>query len=103
MADVFDIHSSGKWIYAAEASTVLGTTTLALADTGNGVRFAAGPIVTPKHNAAYWAKVTAGFDFSDADEVPPAQFNRVLWKGLMGNKPYPALHGEASTMQVSGT
>jgi hypothetical protein len=22
--------------------------------------------------------------------VPPAKFNRVLWNGLMGGKPYPA-------------
>ena len=32
MADVFDIRSSGAWTYAAEASTVLATTTLALAE-----------------------------------------------------------------------
>jgi hypothetical protein len=41
MADVFDIRSSARWTYAAEASTVLATTTLALAEIGNGVRFAA--------------------------------------------------------------
>jgi hypothetical protein len=51
--------------------------------------------IKPKHDAAYWDKVTAGFDFSEADQIPPATFNRVLWKGLMGNKPYPALRGEA--------
>jgi hypothetical protein len=96
MADVFDIRSSGAWTYAAEASTVLATTTLALAEGDNGVTFAAGPTVKPKHNAAYWAKVTAGFDFSEADQVPTAQFNRVLWTGLMGNKPYPALRGQAA-------
>lgn len=96
MADVFDIRSSGEWSYTAEASTVLATTTLALADGNNGVRFAAGPNIKPKHDAAYWAKVTAAFDFSEADQVPTAQFNRVLWKGLMGSKPYPALRGEAA-------
>jgi hypothetical protein len=71
MADVFDIRSSGAWTFAAEASTVLGTTTLALAAGDIGVRFAAGPNIKPKHDAAYWAKVTAGFDFSEADQVPP--------------------------------
>lgn len=96
IVDVFDIRSSGKWTYAAEASTVLATTTLASAERVDGVRFAAGPIITPTHDAAYWDAVTAGFDFSEADEVPPAQFNRVLWTGLMGTKPYPALRGEAS-------
>jgi len=30
-----------------------------------------------------------GMDFSDADLVDPAEFNRILWKGMMGNKPYP--------------
>ena len=55
-----------------------------------------GPNIKPKHDAEYWAKVTAGFDFSEADQVPPAQFNRVLWTGLMGSKPYPALRGQAA-------
>jgi hypothetical protein len=98
MAEVFDLRSSGKWTYFAEASTVLATTTLALAPTGSGnpVRFAAGPLITPKHDAAYWDAVTAGFNFSEADQVPPAQFNRVLWNGLMGGRPYPALRGQAA-------
>jgi hypothetical protein len=93
MTDVFDIRSSGAWTYVAEASTVLATTTLAL-DGNNGVKFAVGPNIKPKHDAAYWDKATASFDFSEADQVPTAQFNRVLWTGLMGNKPYPALRGQ---------
>ncbi len=96
MADVFDTHSDGKWFYVAEASTVLQTTMLAPAVQETGTRFASGPLITPKHDAAYWAKVTKGFDFDEADQVPPAQFNRVLWKGLMGNKPYPGPRGVAT-------
>jgi hypothetical protein len=96
MSDVFDVRASGTWTYTAEASTVLGTTMLASVGRGLGVRFAAGPTIHPKHSAAYWAEVTAGFDFSEADQVPPDQFNRVLWAGLMGNKPYPVLHGQTS-------
>jgi hypothetical protein len=53
-------------------------------------------MIKPKHDAAYWAKVTASFDFSEADQVPTAQFNRVLWTGLMGRKPYPVLRGQAT-------
>jgi YVTN family beta-propeller protein len=93
MSDVFDLDSSGKWSFQAEASTILKTTTLAQAPRGLGVRFAKGPDVKSKHGARYWAKVTAGFDFSDADRVPPARFNKVLWDGLMSGKPYPALMG----------
>jgi YVTN family beta-propeller protein len=97
MADVFDARSNGKWTYTAEASTILATTKLASADSFNGViRYAKGPMLQPKHNAAYWAEATKNFDFSDADQVPPAQFNRVLWKGLMGKKPYPVVRGESS-------
>jgi YVTN family beta-propeller protein len=91
MDDVFDIRSSGKWSFTAEASTVLANTMMALAPGQQGVRFAAGPLVKPRHDAAYWAKATAAFDFSKADQVPTAQFNRVLWSGLMGGTPYPTL------------
>jgi YVTN family beta-propeller protein len=98
MADVFDIHSSGKWTFEAEASTVLATTSLAVAEQSSGARFADGPAVRPQHDAEYWDRVTAGFDFSEADQVPPAQFNRVLWRGLMGSKPYPTVRG-----QMTGT
>ena len=69
-----------------------------MAERDKGEKFAAGPMIEPQHSAAYWDEVTAGFDFSEADQVPPAQFNRVLWTGLMGSKPYPALRG-----QMSGT
>jgi len=94
MADAFDIRSSGAWSFAAEASTVLATTALAQGPSGGlGVQYAKGPVVKPKHGAKYWAKHTAGFDFSDADRVSPGRFNRVLWKGLMGRKPYPARLG----------
>jgi hypothetical protein len=47
--------------------------------------------VKPTHDASYWAKATVGFDFSDADQVPPAAYNKVLWKGLMGSQPYPTI------------
>jgi len=93
MADVFDVHSSGAWTYVAEASTVLQGTALAQAPGGLGVKYAKGPRIKPKHDARYWAKLTAGFDFSDADRVPPAKFNKVLWMGMMGAKPYPTLMG----------
>jgi hypothetical protein len=29
-------------------------------------------------------------DFTDADRVDGGVFNRILWKGLMGDRPYPA-------------
>ena len=41
------------------------------------------------HDASYWARVTKGLDFSDADRVDPLVYNRILWKGMMHNRPYP--------------
>jgi hypothetical protein len=50
-----------------------------------------GPDIKSRHNAAYWARIMAGFDFSYADRVPPARLNRVLWTGMMGSKSYPTM------------
>jgi len=44
----------------------------------------------PAHDVKYWARVTKGMNFRDADRVDGAAYNRILWKGIMGNKPYPA-------------
>ncbi len=87
MADIFDTGSNGSWTYTAIASRILATTTLALADTG--VKYADEMELRPKHDAAYWAKATRGFDFSDADRVPVDLYNQVMWDGLMDGRPYP--------------
>jgi hypothetical protein len=96
MTDVFDIDSSANWSYDAVASTVLASASMPLVVGGQPIRLASGPTIKSKHDAAYWDRVTAGFDFTEADQVPPDQFNRVLWKGLMGNKPYPTLRGQST-------
>lgn len=41
------------------------------------------------HDSTHWARVTKGLDFSDADRVDPLLYNRILWKGMMHNRPYP--------------
>jgi hypothetical protein len=101
MVDVFDIGSSPAWSYSAVASTALKTTMLDQGSGSLGVPFARGADVRPKHSAEYWASRTAGFDFSDADRVPPAKFNKVLWKGLMGGRPYPARLGAKVVLPVT--
>jgi hypothetical protein len=93
MVDVFDIEAPSAWTFAAEASTILQSTMMAQAVDGLGVQYADGKVVTPKHGPEYWAKLTSRFDFSEADRVPPAKFNRVLWQGLMSGKPYPVKLG----------
>jgi YVTN family beta-propeller protein len=42
------------------------------------------------HDGAWWAKMTKGFNFNHPDMIDSDKFNRILWKGIMGeNKPYP--------------
>jgi DNA-binding beta-propeller fold protein YncE len=84
MSDIFKTKPS-NWKFNATPSAYLYGTSLPLP------RKAAG-LVVPKstHNAKYWAQVTKGMDFSDADRIDSAVYNRILWKGMMGNKPYPA-------------
>jgi YVTN family beta-propeller protein len=90
MADIFDmsaVHNQqpGQWSFTAAPSAYLYNTQLLLPPKPVGLI-----VPKPTHNAKYWARVTRGMDFTDADRVDPAKFNRILWKGIMGNKPYPA-------------
>ena len=89
MADVFDTSASGAWHYAPVASTILKTTMLNVASLDTGVRYAAGPDISPLHDAAWWAEKTKGFDFTAEDRVPFALFNRVLWEGTRPGVAYP--------------
>lgn len=81
MADVFDI-SEKTWSYTATPSAILARTQLP-------IPHPSGAIPRPTHDAAYWAYATKGMDFSVEDRVDPVAFNRILWQGLMGAKPYP--------------
>ena len=93
---MFDITAKPDWTYEAVASTVLRTTTLDLGDT----KYVEGLVVVPKHDAEYWASVTSHLDFSDADLITPLHYNKILWEGLMGGKPYPNIHSRWSSANV---
>ncbi|HZR66880.1 MAG TPA: beta-propeller fold lactonase family protein [Terriglobales bacterium] len=84
MTDVFDLHQK-SWNYEALPSSMLYDTQLPLPPKQEGQQ-----IPVSSHGAAYWAAATKGMDFSVEDRVDPVAFNQVLWKGLMGTKPYPA-------------
>ncbi|HTH60580.1 MAG TPA: beta-propeller fold lactonase family protein [Paraburkholderia sp.] len=98
MADLFDVHAKPTWTYTAVASTILANTAVGAVATGStsngndGNQYAMGPVVHPLHGPEYWASVQQGFDFSKEDRIDPDVFNHVLWKGVMGDKPYPAPH-----------
>jgi DNA-binding beta-propeller fold protein YncE len=84
MADIFNTTPS-RWSFTATPSAYLYNTKLPLPPRPAG-------LVAPKpaRDAKYWARVTKGMDFSSEDRFDFATYNRILWKGLMGKKPYPA-------------
>lgn len=82
MSGIFNTYST-NWSFTATPAAILYCTSLPLPSP-------AIPCNDPTPNARYWSRVTSGMDFTDADRVDGAQFNRILWKGLMGNRPYPS-------------
>jgi YVTN family beta-propeller protein len=97
MTDAFDttqtcdpIQGGGTtcWTYSAFPAQILFTTQLPIL---NKYLIHGASLPKPTHDAAWWAAQTKGFDFSSEDKVDPDTFNRVLWKGLMGDRPYPAV------------
>jgi len=83
MTDIFTT-TPQSWSFTASPSAYLYATQLPLPAPPVGMK-----IPKSTHNAAYWARVTKGLDFSDADRVDPLVYNRILWKGMMHNRPYP--------------
>jgi DNA-binding beta-propeller fold protein YncE len=84
MTDVFDTKLK-PWTFNAVPSDYLYSTTLPLPPMQAGHH-----ILYSTHDAAYWAKVTEGMDFSVEDHLDAQKYNRIVWKGLMGDKPYPS-------------
>jgi len=83
MADIFTT-SPHPWSFTATPSAYLYASQLPLPPPQAGMK-----VPRSTHNATYWARVTRGLDFSDSDRVDPLVFNRILWKGMMGNRPLP--------------
>ena len=90
---------SSCWTYSANPAQILYSTTLPLPNAEN-INKATLPKTT--HDAAWWAAKTKGMDFSKEDLNDPATFNRIIWKGMMGNKPYPTTRSGAN-LRSGGT
>jgi YVTN family beta-propeller protein len=78
MADVLDARLDAT-PYVARVPDVLRSTTLPLPAAPPGMTHA-----TPRGDAATWAMMMRGLDFSHADALDSARFNRALACGLMG-------------------
>jgi hypothetical protein len=84
MADIFNT-APMPWSFTAAPSALLYNTQLPLPPRTAGLA-----VPKPPRNARYWARATKGMNFTDADLVDSDDFNEILWKGMMGHKPFPA-------------
>ncbi len=91
MTDAFNT-SQASWTYSAVPAQILYTTQLPILNKYVQNRDA---LPQPTHDAAWWAEQTKGMDFSQEDRIPTEKFNRILWQGLMGDKPYPTTRSGA--------
>jgi len=83
MADAFDLNQK-SWTYTATASRMLIGTGLPLPPSVAKLN----PL-KPTHNAAYWVKATGDMNFRVEDDFNFSRYDHILWKGLMGDRPYP--------------
>ncbi len=83
MADIFNTTPS-PWSFTAVPAPMLYNSALPLPPRATSML-----VPRPTHDAAYWARVTQGVDFTSEDKMDFASYNRILWTGLMGGQPYP--------------
>ncbi len=95
MTDAFNT-SQASWTYSANPAQVLYTTQLPIL---NKFVMNPGALPQPTHDAAWWDAQTKGMDFSQQDRIPTERFNRILWEGLKGDKPYPTNGMKGGTPQ----
>jgi DNA-binding beta-propeller fold protein YncE len=90
MDAVFNPAQGPGWTYSHLVSSVLKTTTLNLSSLSpdGSVRYAEGDYKT-LHTPEWWREQTWGFDFTSEDRAPADLFNRVVWQGIVGDRPYP--------------
>lgn len=89
MTAIFDLNQA-QWTYnAIVPAPIARDLELAL----HPRQAALAPVFHDAQPAAYWARQTRGFDWTQEDRVPAVLFNQILWKGLTGGAPYPTVRG----------
>lgn len=87
------------WTYSAFPAEILFTTTSPIL---NKASVNKANLPHPTHDAAWWQEKTKGLEVSQEDRVDPESFNRIIWEGLMGDKPYPTTRSGAD-LRYGGT
>jgi hypothetical protein len=98
MTDVFDLQQA-DWSYSAVPSRMLRAETQLPLPAASAEELALRR-VKPKHSRAWWVNATRGLDFSKEDINDADRYNHILWKGLMGDKPYPGRKRAAAKLAL---
>ena len=92
MTEVFDL-TRASWNYQAIVPELLRSSTLPLpkATAENSLPRAGHVLASARdrHTAAWWQKRLGDMDYDEEDKLDTPRFNRELWKGIMGSRPYP--------------
>jgi hypothetical protein len=90
MTEVFDT-AQASWTYSAIPAQVLLTKTQLPILNKSALLKHASLDGEPKllHDAVWWADKTKQFNFTKEDLNDENAYNRVLWEGTMGDRPYP--------------
>lgn len=100
MSDVFDTTQAASFSFQATPSDYLVLAT-SLLPPGSDARLDKArrnellAVLKRTHGAAYWAKVMRDQNFSHEDALDVLRFNRELWRGMKGGKPYPDIRAGA--------
>jgi hypothetical protein len=98
MTDVFDLRQA-DWSYRAVPSRMLRAETQLPLPAASAEELALRR-VKPKHSRGWWVNATRGLDFSKEDINDADRYNRILWKGLMGDRPYPGRKRAAAKLAL---
>jgi DNA-binding beta-propeller fold protein YncE len=93
MSEVFQMHLE-PWTYSAIVPDILRTTSLPLpVATARKTLHSSDKILAmvqpQRDNAAHLTEQTKGMDFASEDHLNAALFNRVMWRTMKGDVPYP--------------
>jgi hypothetical protein len=88
MTDVFDPFQK-TWTYTALVPGLLRTSQIPLPQALERPAKSRPRRTANTKPASYWRKKLDDMDYSEEDKLDTPRFNLVLWKGMMGNKPYP--------------